>query len=193
MNEFNLYCLTNIGADQVDIPMKRAALLLGFIQGENVKDWVKCWTVWALNQFNTGLVPTDEHYWNTVTRAFEMSFQDTGATERAEEKLRHLTFTPGEIDGFIAKFESLANEAGYSLNNQSTITFFVSKLPNKIMDHLYKVVCPRDFAGWADGVCQFHQDNQAVQNIRDIHGDTTRKSPQKRFTGFSVEDLAKIL
>ena len=33
MNEFNLYHLTNIGADQVDNPMKRAALLLGFIQG----------------------------------------------------------------------------------------------------------------------------------------------------------------
>ena len=82
--------------------MKRAALLLGFIQGEDVKDWVKRWTIWALDQYNTGLVSTDEHYWNTITRAFETSFQDTGATERAEEKLRHLTFTPGEIDGFIA-------------------------------------------------------------------------------------------
>ena len=45
MNEFNLYHLTNISVDQVDIPMKRAALLLGFIQGENVKDWVKRWTM----------------------------------------------------------------------------------------------------------------------------------------------------
>ena len=69
MNEFNLYHLTNIGADQVDNPMKRAALLLGFIQGENIKDWVKGWTVWALDQYNTGLAPTDEHYWNTVARA----------------------------------------------------------------------------------------------------------------------------
>ena len=117
MNEFNLYRLTNIGADQVDNPMKRAALLLGFIQGEDVKDWVKRWTIWALDQYNTGLASTDEHYWKTVARAFETSFQDTGAMERAEEKLRHLAFTPGEIDGFISKFESLANEAGYGLNN----------------------------------------------------------------------------
>ena len=49
-NEFNLYCLTNIGADQVDNHMKRTALLLGFIQGENIKDWVKRWIVWSLNQ-----------------------------------------------------------------------------------------------------------------------------------------------
>ena len=68
-------------------------------------------------------------YWNTVTRAFETAFQDTGATECTEEKLRHLAFTPGEIDGFIAKLESLANEAGYSLNNRFTITLFASKLP----------------------------------------------------------------
>ena len=37
MNEFSLYRLTNLGADQVDNPMKRAALLLGFIQGETSK------------------------------------------------------------------------------------------------------------------------------------------------------------
>ena len=117
MNEFNLYCLTNIGADQADNPMKRVALLLGFIQGEDIKDWVKCWTNWALDQYNTGLLPTDEHYWNSVARAFEMAFQDTGATEHAEEKLCHLIFTPGEIDSFITKFESLANEAGYLCYN----------------------------------------------------------------------------
>ena len=62
-----------------------------------------------------------------------------------------------------------------------------------MMDHLYKVVRPCDFAGWAYGACQYHQDNQAVQNIRDIHGDMTRKAPQKKFAGFSVEDLVKIL
>ena len=73
-------------------------LLLGFIQGENVKDWVKHWTIWALDQYNTGLPPMDEHYWNTVARAFKTAFQDTGATERAKEKLHHLACTPGEID-----------------------------------------------------------------------------------------------
>ena len=171
MNEFNLYHLTNIGADQVDNPMKRTVLLLGFIQGENVKDWAKCWTVWSLNQYNTALLSTDEHYWNTVTRAFETAFQDTGATEHAKEKLCHLSFTPGEVDTFITKFESLANEAGYLLNARTTITCFASKLLYEMTDHLYTIVCPCDFAGWADGAHQYHQDNQAVQNIKDIHRD----------------------
>ena len=154
MNEFNLYHLTNIGVDQVNKPMKRAALLLGIIQGENIKDWVKRWTIWALDQYNTGLLSTDEHYWNTIARAFEQAFQDTGAMEHAEEKLCHLSFTPGEIDGFMAKFESLANEAGYLLNARSTITLFSSRHPYQMMNHLYKIICPCDFTGWADGACQ---------------------------------------
>ena len=41
MNEFNLYCLTNFDSEQVVNPLKRTTLLLGFIKGPNVKDWVK--------------------------------------------------------------------------------------------------------------------------------------------------------
>ena len=74
MNEFSLYRLTNIGADQIDNPMKRAALLLGFIQGDNVKDWVKRWTNWAIDQINTGRPATDEYYWTTIAQAFESAF-----------------------------------------------------------------------------------------------------------------------
>ena len=62
-----------------------------------------------------------------------------------------------------------------------------------MMNHLYKIVCPRDFVGWADGARQYHQDNQAIQNIKDNCGDTPRKAPQKQFAGFSAADLAKIL
>ena len=63
----------------------------------------------------------------------------------------------------------------------------------QMMNHLYKIVHPRNFVVWANGACQYHQDNQAVQNIKDIHGDTPRKAPQKQFARFSAADLAKIL
>ena len=193
MNEFSLYHLTNMGADQIDNPMKRAMLLLGFIQGENIKDWVKRWTNWAIDQLNVGHPATDEYFWTTIARAFKQAFQDTGATECTEEKLCHLTFTPGEVDTFIAKFKSLANKAGYQLDARSTITLFTSKLPYRMIDHLYKIFHPHNFTGWAEGACQYHQDNQAVQNIKDIHGDAPKKAPQKKITGFSAAELAKIL
>ena len=161
--------------------------------GRNIKDWVKHWTPLAIDEINTGCNTADEFFWTTISKAFEQAFQDTGATECAEEKFRHLSFTPGEVDTFIARFESLANEANYQLDARSTITLFASKLPYRMMDHLYKIVCPHDFAGWVEGVCQHRQDNQAVQNIKDIHGDTPKKFPQKKTGGFMAAYLTKIL
>jgi hypothetical protein len=192
MNAFNLYRLTNIDAEQMLNPMKRATLLLGFIKGPNIKDWVKCWTTWIIMQYDMGLATTDERYWNEIRNAFQASFQDTVSRERAEDKLRHLVFIPGDVDMFIAQFESLALEATYELNAKPTMSLFASKLPFKMMDHIYKVARPQDFQQWTDAVRQYHQDNTAVQNIRGIYEDTPKKqSSQKK--GFSAAELAKIL
>ena len=128
-----------------------------------------------------------------LARAFKQAFQDTSTTEHTKEKICHLSFTLREVDTFIAKFESLTNEVGYQLDARSTITLFASKHPFRMMDHLYKIVHPHNFMGWAQGACQYHQDNQAVQNIKDIHGDMLKKASQKKVAGFSAAELAKIL
>jgi hypothetical protein len=192
MNAFNLYRLTKIDAEKMLNPMKRATLLLGFIKGPNIKDWVKRWTTWIITQYDTGLATTDERYWNKIRLAFQASFQDTTSRERAEDKLCHLAFIPGDMDTFIAQFKSLALEATYKLNAKPTMSLFASKLPFRMMDHVYKVARPQDFQQWTDAVCQYHQDNTAVQNIRGIYEDTPKKqSLQKK--GFSAAELAKIL
>jgi hypothetical protein len=192
MNTFNLYRLTNIDTEQMLNPMKRATLLLGFIKGPNIKDWVKRWTTWIITQYDTGLATTDKHYWNEIKLAFQASFQDTASRERAEDKLRHLVFIPGDMDMFIAQFESLALEATYELNSKPTMSLFASKLPFRMMDHVYKVARPQDFQQWTNAVCQYHQDNTAIQNIRGIYEDTPKKqSSQKK--GFSAAEPAKIL
>ncbi|KAH9059455.1 hypothetical protein EDB83DRAFT_2520577 [Lactarius deliciosus] len=189
MQEFNLYRLTNIDTEQMVSPMKRAALLLGFIKGPNVKDWVKRWTNWIINEMNTGRVHMDEHYWTEISHAFQQAFQDTGAREQVEDKIRRLEFIPNKVDSFIAQFKGLAAEATYPINAQSTLSLFASKLPFRMMDHIYKVIRPINFQGWADGVRQFHQDNTAVQNIRGIYKDM----PKKRNSKVNPYQLAKVL
>ncbi len=175
-------------------PMKHAALMLGFIKGPNVKDWTKRWTNWMIAEFTTGRPTTDEHYWSEVTRGFQITFQDTRARERAEDKLRHLAFIPNEVDTFITQFESLVTEATYDLDAQPTLSLYASKLPFKMVDHIYKVVRPMDFQGWVEATHQYHQDNTAVQNIRGIFEET----PKKTSTGgtkpkMSTQLLAQIL
>ena len=73
------------------------------------------------------------------------------------------------------------------------MTMFASKLPGKMMEHIYKVVRPLDFQAWASAARQYHQDNMAVQNIRGIYEDTTKKKSTTPKTGFTAHQLAKVL
>ncbi len=45
-----------------------------------------------------------------------------------------------------------------------------------MVDHIYKVVRPMDFQGWAEATRQYHQDNTVVQNIRGIFEETPKKT-----------------
>jgi len=60
------------------------------------------------------------------------------------------------VDTFITQFESLATEAMYNLDAQPTLSLYASKLPFKMVDHIYKVVRPVDFQGWAEATRQYH-------------------------------------
>ena len=93
-----------------------------------------------MREYNLGTPVTSEQYWNTVSQAFQQAFLDSGARECAEDKLHHLSFIPGDINTFITQFKSLAEEAQYPLDAAPTITMFAAKLPNKMMEHIYKVV-----------------------------------------------------
>ncbi len=67
-------------------------------------------------------------------------------------------------------------EATYDLDAQPTLSLYASKLPFKMVDHIYKVVRPMDFQGWVEATHQYHQDNTAVQNIRGIFEETPKKT-----------------
>jgi hypothetical protein len=167
MNQFNLYRLSNYNAEQMVVPMKRATLLLGFIKGSLVDDWVKRWTQWAINQFSIDhRPPTDEYYWTEISNGFQIAFQDTGARERAEKELHMLRWDPESVDTFLARFESLAEAADFELNANPTKSILAKKLPFNMVDHLYKVVKPGTYPEYCEAIRQFHADNTAVQNLK---------------------------
>ena len=120
------------------------------------------------------------------------TFWDTASRERAETKLRGLSWIPGDVDTFIAQFRSLAEQAQYALDDHPTITLFASKLPFKMMQHIFLIVKPFNFNGWADAARDYHQGNAALQGIRDISEDAPGKKTGKK-TGFSAKQWAQIL
>ena len=192
MNKFNLYRLANMDAVEMTVPMKRAALLLSFIKGPNVDDWVWQRTDEILDRYNRTGNPHDEIYWTIVGQQFMDTFWDTASRERAETKLRNLSWIPGDVDTFIAQFRSLAEQAQYMLDDRPTITLFASKLPYKMMQHIFLIVKPINFNGWADAARDYHQGNAALQGIRDINEDAPSKKTGKK-TGFSAKQWAQIL
>ncbi len=97
------------------------------------------------------------------------------------------------MDTFITPFESLATEATYNLDAQPMLSLYASKLPFKMVDHIYKVVRLMDFQGWAEATCQYHQDNTAVQNIRGIFEETPKKTSTGGRPKMSTQLLACIL
>jgi hypothetical protein len=180
-------------AEQMIQPPKRAALLLGFIKGPNVNDWFQLRTDEMLDRYNRDVDPNDPIYWDDLGQKFMQAFNNTASRERAEEKLQHLTWIPGDVDTFLAQFRTLANQAQYPLSAKPTITLFASKLPFKMMQHIYMVVKPHDFNGWTDAARQYHQDNTTVQNVRGIYEENPKKAFTNKKTGFSAKQWAQIL
>src|SRR6201996_6316625 len=129
MNEFDLYVLADIDTDTMANPMKKATIFLSYIKGELVRDWTKRWVDWMINQYEQGRPVYDPYYWTMVSQAFRNAFQDTGARERAEYKLQNFQWDPVSVDAFLATFESLAHQAGYTHDTQPTLTALASKLP----------------------------------------------------------------
>jgi hypothetical protein len=193
MNKFNLYRLANMDAEQMTQPLKRAVLLLGFIKGPNVDDWVQLCTDEMLDRYNWGVDPNDPIYWDDLGQKFMQAFNDTAAREHAKEKLQHLTWIPGDVDTFLAQFRTLADQAQYPLTSKPTITLLWTKLPFKMMQHIYMVVKPHDFEGWEEAAWQYHQDNTAVQNIKGINEESPRKAFTNKKTGFSAKQWSQIL
>jgi hypothetical protein len=180
-------------------------LLLGFIKGPLVDDWVKRWTQWAINQFSINhRPPTDEYYWTEISNGFQTAFQDTGARERAEKELHMLRWDPESVDTFLARFESLAEAADFELDSNPTKSILARKLPFNMVDHLYKVVKPGTYPEYCEAIRQFHADNTAVQNLKG-HQDKgapytkgqdglyTKKDRKNLLGGYTANEWAKIL
>ena len=61
-----------------------------------------------------------------------------------------------------------------------------------MMQHIFLIVKPVNFNGWADAARDYHQGNAALQGIRDISEDAPGKKTGKK-TGFSAKQWAQIL
>ena len=88
--------------------MQRVALALSYIKGENMDKWChRCADRLAEEVYMYGMDPNSKNLWDDFVLAFVCRFRDTGEEERAWAQLLIIEMKDNNLDGYIAKFESL--------------------------------------------------------------------------------------
>jgi hypothetical protein len=124
-------------------PMKKVALTLTLMQGENVAAWVE-----AAGRTLDNLDPATQNIpavWDYFVEEFEQQYIDTQAPERARVALEALKMKPPLIDEYIAKFEDLCRKAGYTVGSSEVTYQFLKGLPKHILEDVVKGPQTGDF------------------------------------------------
>ena len=142
MGEFRLWRICNIRNESMINPFQRIALVLTYMKGPKVDDWVRQQghklEIRVLgNHRATPPTPpthhdTDEALWTDFVTDFERAFMDTASEEQAYADLTKLEMKDDEIDGYIAAFEHLLMKAGWKRNDPGSPELFKQGLPKPL-------------------------------------------------------------
>ena len=69
-----------------------------------------------------------EYLYDTIVNRFNDAFTDTMVMQRAKHDLKSLHMVKDELDQYVMKFESLAQQANYNLTKDSVIEMFLNGL-----------------------------------------------------------------
>ena len=115
MQQYALYRMINPMAETVTNPYQRIALLLSFMRGPKVDDWVaekvQQLELAVRGDPAAGIPPTalmtDERLWVDFLNHFQASFVDSAAQQNAYAELQSCRMEKGKLDEYVAKFETV--------------------------------------------------------------------------------------
>jgi hypothetical protein len=118
-----------------DSPMKKIAFMLMLIKGADTAGWM-----WDMGTFLDSLDLGDNipELWTQFLVEFGQQFQDMQKEDWARAQLEGLHMKFPEIDTYIAKFEELAWQAGYTMGNPEMVHTFVKGLTQSVMEEVFK-------------------------------------------------------
>src|SRR6202453_997609 len=147
---WNVYRGLNWSTDVMDTPFTRAMLFFSYIKGPTVNEWVAAQVEWLITQARGGAQVTDEWLWITIYDKFKDAFTDTMSEHRAEKDIKEVRMQGGEIDQYIAKFETLARLVGMGLDEKGTIKLFTDGLPTNLHRSIIdkEIPAPRTWQEW---------------------------------------------
>jgi hypothetical protein len=116
-------------------PIKKIVFTLMLIKGEDTAGWTR-----DMGNFLDGLTSADNipDLCMQFLAEFGQQFQDTQKEDQAHVQLEGLRMHFPEINTYIAKFEELARQAGYTVGNSETMHTFIKGLTPSVMEDVLK-------------------------------------------------------
>ena len=114
-------------------PVRRVALVLSYIRGPKVDEWVSqqfnALMTRAFGDDNHASTHTykDEALWDDFVAEFERAYEEMA--EEVLARLKDLRMTGDDAEMYIATFENLARNAGCKREDPSTVDYFRQGLP----------------------------------------------------------------
>jgi hypothetical protein len=99
------------------------------MKGPKVKDWAEVQQEFMNERKSTGRLATFESHWRDWEKAFKDTFTDIGKGIKAENDLKSLKMTSGDINSYIATFMKLLKMAGYKEAEHGSLELFKNGLP----------------------------------------------------------------
>lgn len=139
IRQFNNYFIINFQNEVMRVPYSRVAMACSYMKGDRVEEWANDQLDILQEKVHIdGRDPNDENLWGEFRDDFFRAWNDTSKVQRADMDLRKLSMKDMTVDEYVSKFELLVRRAGWTRNDQNTVTEFVQGLPmwlaNKVVN-----------------------------------------------------------
>jgi hypothetical protein len=152
MRSFKCWWALNEEKTVFDIPYKQVALCISYMKGPKVEDWAEAQQELMNDRKSTGRLVTFESHWRDFEKAFKDTFTDIAKSVKAENDLKSLKMTSGDIDSYIATFMKLLKMAGYMESEHGSLELFKKGLPASLNIRIINnsAAPPSTLRGWIE-------------------------------------------
>jgi Retrotransposon gag protein/Zinc knuckle len=125
--------------------------------------------------------------WEQFQIEFARQFQDSQREDRARIKIENVRMRFPEVDEYIAQFEELARQAGYTQGNPETTQLFLKGLTKSILEDVLKPPFVHGYPAIKERAIQSTKSKQMIESIvgrRPNQGGTTGGFQRPNNPGF---------
>jgi len=150
LDKFMSYEIVNGDARQFTVPFLKVALALSYMNGPKVNSWARHKRQWLKSQQAARVSMMDRSLWDDFEANFRVAYTDHNAKLTAYQRLNDLRMVGSDINSYIAEFDRLVEEAGYSKHDMGIVQKFKEGLqPSLVREILTHVVpAPISLALW---------------------------------------------